>query len=82
MEKITVNLMNVWNELFDWGFRPFLRYAGEIEITIYNSSDELNFFAATNNFNRTYEGMDKEFGERYYLVNGVRLIVNDPAIMD
>lgn len=85
--KITQELMNVWNALVDYGFKPTLSASMEIEITVRNSSQDLDFSAAMSNF---ISGKTSDFiyftnideGEYWYVINGVKIIVYDPRLLD
>lgn len=80
--KITKELMEVWNALVDWGFKPTLSASMEIEITVRNSSQDLNFSAAVGDFNRKLDFINTDEGEYWYIVDGVSVIVYDPRLLD
>lgn len=86
--KITEELMKVWNALVDWGFKPTLSASMEVEITVRNSSQDLNFSAAMSDF--IFSGkmsdfvyfIDMDEGEYRYVINGVKIVVYDPRLLD
>jgi len=86
--KITEELMKIWNALVDCGFKPTLSASMEIEITVRNSSQDLNFAAAMSDFIFSakisdfvyFTNMDE--GEYWYLINGVKIIAYDPRLLD
>ena len=80
--KITEGLMNVWNALVDWGFKPKLSASMEVEITVRNSSQDLNFSAAVSDFDHRLAFTDTDEGEYWHFVNGVVVIVYDPRLLD
>ncbi len=76
--KITTDLMNVWNSLVDWGFHPELTWDMSIRITIRDSSGDLNFLAATQEFGLHERSVDKNEDEIFYFTNSnVSIIVYD-----
>lgn len=80
--KITQELMQVWNALVDWGFKPTLSASMEIEITVRNSSQDLNFSAAMSDFNCQLDFVDADEGEYRYFINGVSVIAYNPRLLD
>lgn len=80
--KITQELMKVWNALVDCGFKPTLSASMEVEITVRNSSQDLNFSAAVSKFNRKLDFINTDEGEYWYIIDGVSVIVYDPRLLD
>ena len=80
--KITEELMKVWNALVDWGFKPTLSASMEIEITVRNSSQDLNFSAAMSDFNCQLDFVNADEGEYQYFINGVSVIAYNPRLLD
>lgn len=80
--KITQELVKVWNALVDWGFKPTLSASMEVEITVRNSSQDLDFSAAMGNFNRKLDFINPNEGEYWYIIDGVSVIVYDPRLLD
>jgi hypothetical protein len=67
---ITKEFARVWNSLAGMGFTPTMVEDGVIDITTYNTSDELDFAAAVIDLPNVFlVKVDKEENERYYNVD-------------
>lgn len=66
---LTANFVKLWNELARMGFTPLMVENGIIDIKAYDTTDELNFAAATMGYRVRLLKVDLKESEVYYKVN-------------